>query len=206
MSRNHAIFQALLQAWQQRSPREKKGLALVALLLTLTLLWSLALSPAWRTWQQAPAKQAELDRQTQRMRELQAQAKSLQTPPAHSGAQARQWLEASVRDLGAGARIQVQGDRATLSVESAPADRMARWLSQARERAQALPVQAQLEQATPPSTNANAAAPLSGKPAMPPAGPAALKSQPQPAPNGAQANPSGVHWRGSVVLRLPATP
>ena len=206
MSRNHAIFQALLQAWQQRSPREKKGLTLVALLLTLNLLWSLALSPVWRTWQQAPAKQAELDRQTQRMRELQAQAKSLQTPPAHSGAQARQWLEASVRDLGAGARIQVQGDRATLSVESAPADRMARWLSQARERAQALPVQAQLQQAAPPSTNANAAAPLAGKPAMPSAGPAALTNPPQPAPNGAQANPSGVHWRGSVVLRLPATP
>ena len=206
MSRNHAIFQALLQAWQQRSPREKKGLALVALLLTLTLLWSLAISPAWRTWQQAPAKQAELDRQTQRMRELQAQAKNLQTPPAHSGAQARRWLEASVRDLGAGARIQVQGDRATLSVESAPADSMARWLSQARERAQALPVQAQLQQAAPPSPNANPAAPSAGKSSMPSAGPAAWASLPQPAPSGAQANTSGVHWRGSVVLRLPATP
>jgi hypothetical protein len=93
-----------------------------------------------------------------------------------------------------------------LSVESAPADRMARWLSQARERAQALPVQAQLQQAAPPSPNTNPAASSAGKPAMPPAGPAALKSPPQPASNGAQANPSGVHWRGSVVLRLPATP
>ena len=206
MSRNHAIFQALLQAWQQRSPREKKGLALVALLLTLTLLWSLAISPAWRTWQQAPAKQAELDRQTQRMRELQAQAKQLQSAPANTAAQARQWLEASVRDLGTGARIQLQGDRATLSVESAPAESMARWLSQARERAPALPVQAPLQQAAPPSPNANPAAPSAGKPAMPSAGPAAWASLPQPSPSGAQANTSGVHWRGSVVLRLPATP
>ena len=70
MSRTHLPLQALQQAWQQRNPREKKGLALVALLLTLTLLWSLALNPAWRTWQQAPAKQAELDALSAQLAEL----------------------------------------------------------------------------------------------------------------------------------------
>ncbi|WP_194944912.1 type II secretion system protein GspM [Limnohabitans sp. 2KL-3] len=191
MSRTHLPLQALQQAWQQRNPREKKGLALVALLLTLTLLWSLALNPAWRTWQQAPAKQAELDRQTQRMRELQAQAKQLQSAPANTAAQARQWLEASVRDLGTGARIQLQGDRATLSVESAPAESMARWLSQARERAQALPVQAQLQQVLPTQK-------------LPP--PATALTTALTSPGAAPADANAVHWRGSVVLRLPATP
>ena len=199
MSRTHLPLQALQQAWHQRNPREKKGLALVALLLTLALLWSLALDPAWRTWQLAPAKQAELDRQTQRMRELQAQAQRLQSAPANSTVQARQWLEASVRDLGTGARIQVQGDRATLSVESAPADSMARWLSQARERAQALPVQAQLQQVLPTQKPAPSSTPAATGLAT------ALTSAPVPL-SASPADTSAMHWRGSVVLRLPATP
>ena len=199
MSRTHLPLQALQQAWQQRNPREKKGLALVALLLTLALLWSLVLDPAWRTWQLAPAKQAELDRQTQRMRELQAQAQRLQSAPANSTVQARQWLEASVRDLGTGARIQVQGDRATLSVESAPADSMARWLSQARERAQALPVQAQLQQVLPTQKPAPSSTPAATGLAT------ALTSAPVPL-SASPADTSAMHWRGSVVLRLPATP
>jgi len=203
MSRTHLPLQALQQAWQQRNPREKKGLALVALLLTLALLWSLALDPAWRTWQLAPAKQAALDRQTQRMRELQAQAQRLQSAPANSTAQARQWLEASVRDLGTGARIQVQGDRATLSVESAPADSMARWLSQARERAQALPVQAQLQQVLPTQKPAPSSIPSSTPAATGLA--TALTSAPVPL-SASPADTSAMHWRGSVVLRLPATP
>ena len=33
MSRTHLPLQALQQAWQQRNPREKKGLALVAVML-----------------------------------------------------------------------------------------------------------------------------------------------------------------------------
>jgi general secretion pathway protein M len=199
MSRTHLPLQALQQAWQQRNPREKKGLAFVALLLTLALLWSLALDPAWRTWQLAPAKQAELDRQTQRMRELQALAQRLQSAPANSTAQARQWLEASVRDLGTGARIQVQGDRATLSVESAPADSMARWLSQARERAQALPVQAQLQQVLPTQKPTPSSTPAATGLAT------ALTSAPVPL-SASPADTSAMHWRGSVVLRLPATP
>lgn len=177
-----ALRQALQQAWQARSPREKQGLALMALVVALASVWSLALAPAWTTWQQAPARQTELDQQTQQMRQLQTQAKHLQAPPASTRAEALKWLESSVADLGAGAHIQLQADRATLRVESAPADKMAHWLSQARERAQALPLQAQLQQVTaPPSQRASANTPT------PPA-------------------PTSVHWRGSVVLRLPGTP
>ena len=50
------------------------------------------------------------------------------------------------RPSGGFRRISLQGDSATLSLQAAPAAALARWLSQARDNAQALPTQAQLQQ------------------------------------------------------------
>lgn len=135
-----------LQAWGQRSPREQNLLRLGALLLLLAALWQWALAPAWRTWQEAPSRQALLDSQTQRMRQLQAQAQGLQKPSAISRTEATEWLEKNLSELGPNAKISLQGDNATLRVESAPASAMARWLSQARDNAQTLPMQGQMQQ------------------------------------------------------------
>lgn len=143
---------ALRQAWLQRSPREQQLLRLASVLLLLTVLWTLALAPAWRIWQVAPAQQARLDAQTQHMRALQAQAQNLKKPTGISRAEAVRWLESSIGTLGTGAKISWQGDQANLRVEAAPADQLAHWLSQARERAQALPLQAQLQQTQPSAT------------------------------------------------------
>lgn len=186
---------ALRQAWLQRSPREQQLLRLACVVLLLTVLWTLALAPAWRIWQVAPAQQARLDAQTQHMRALQAQAQNLKKPTAVSRAEAVRWLESSVDTLGAGAKISWQGDQANLRVEAAPADQLARWLSQARERAQALPLQAQMQQTQP------SAVPVKGLPPGPaaPTGPAASANV-----SGDKA--SSVYWRGTLVLRLPANP
>lgn len=160
-------------AWAQRSPREQQLLRLGAWVLALAALWSLALAPALRTWQEAPARQAALDAQSQSMRQLQAQARQLQQPQTLSRTEAVQWLEQHLDTLGPNAQISLQGERATLRLQAAPAEALARWLRLARENAQALPVQANLQQApvdnTPPNT--------------PPKGDA--------------------HWRGTLVLRLP---
>jgi general secretion pathway protein M len=136
-------------AWARRSPREQQLLGIGFWVLALAALWVLALSPALRTWQEAPTRQALLDTQSQRMRQLQAQAQSLQKPAALSRTDATQWLEKSLTELGPNARISLQGDSATLSLQAAPAAALARWLSQARDNAQALPTQAQLQQASP---------------------------------------------------------
>lgn len=189
-ARRDALRSALRQAWSQRSPREQQLLSLAAGLILLATLWTWALAPAWRTWQEAPERQARLDAQTQHMQQLQAQAKTLQKASPVTRADAVQWLTASTQELGPGAQIQWQGDRATLSVEAAPAAAMARWLSLARERVQALPVQAQLQHTQAPTPGAS-------KPA---ARPSAAAVSPSPDPT------SAVHWRGSVVLRLPGTP
>ena len=133
------------QVWAQRSPREQNLLRLGVVLLLLAALWQWAVAPAWRTWQEAPTRQALLDSQTQRMRQLQAQAQGLQKPSAVSRNEAIQWLEKNLSALGPNAKISLQGDNAALRVESAPASAMAQWLSQVRDSTQALPLEAQMQ-------------------------------------------------------------
>lgn len=134
------------QAWSHRTPRERTLVQTSALLFLLIALWQWTLAPALRTWQEAPARQAAIDSQTQNMRQLQAQAKGLQKPTAVSRSEATQWLEKSLSGLGPHAKISLQGDNATLRVDKVPAVAIAEWLSQARENAQILPLQAQMQQ------------------------------------------------------------
>jgi general secretion pathway protein M len=136
-------------AWARRSPRERLLLVMGGWVLGLAALWLLALAPALRTWQEAPARQALLDTQSQRMRQLQAQAQGLQKNSAIARTDAALWLEKNLTKLGPNARISLQGNSATLSLQAAPAAALARWLSLARDNAQALPTQAQLQQASP---------------------------------------------------------
>lgn len=143
------LRQGLQAAWAGRSPRERVLLGIGVWVLGLAALWLLALAPALRTWQEAPARQAQLDAQSQRMRQLQAQAQGLQKPRAIARADAAVWLEKNLTELGPNARISLQGDSATLSLQAAPAAALARWLGLARDNAQALPTQAQLQQVSP---------------------------------------------------------
>lgn len=214
------VQSALRQAWAQRQPREQTLLALGAAVLLLAALWQLGLASALRTWQEAPAQQARLDQQSQAMQQLQAQAKKLQQPLTLSRSESVQWLEKNLADLGAGAKISVQGERATLSLEAAPAEALARWLGLARERALALPVQAQLQQRS--DSAATGKAPADRPNLAPNLAPGAKASSNEPASvstgvsAGVFANPAtsftsptlnadspAVRWRGSLVLRLP---
>ena len=113
----------------------------------------LALARAGRTWKEAPPRQAQLDAQGQRMRQLEARAQGLQRPGAIARTDAALWLEKTRAGLGPNARISLQGDSATLSLQAAPAAALARWLSLARDNAQALPTQAQLQQVSTAKTD-----------------------------------------------------
>jgi general secretion pathway protein M len=165
--------------WQQRSARERQGLLLASAGIAVALVWRIALAPTLQTWQEAPAKQAWLDQQTQQMQTLQAQAQGLNTSHALTRREAVQWLEAHLEDLGPGAKLQLQADAASLSLQAAPAQALANWLSQARENAHVRPVQAQLQQVTNP----------------PPSKPGATTASP--------GMDSTVRWSGSLQLRLP---
>lgn len=172
-------------AWQQRNPREQRMLSLGGLVVALAAIWILTLAPALRTWQDAARRQGQLDAQSQRMRQLQAQAQSLQKPRTITRAEAALWLEQNLAELGPSAQISMQGERATLRVQAAPAEALARWLSQARENAQALPVQAKLQQTAAPTPTTKA-----------PQTPVGQTPKP-PTPNN-----EGL-WRGTLLLRLP---
>lgn len=152
MTKTLPSFKAPLKAfWQQRSLRERRALGWAAVVLVLFSTWSVALAPALRTWQEAPAKQTALDQQTQHMLQLQAQARQWQAMPVIKRRQAIEWLQTHAKDLGADAKAQVQGDWVHLTVQAAPAEALANWISQAREHAHAKPVQAQMQQVPSPN-------------------------------------------------------
>ena len=176
---------ALRSAWQMRTPRERQGLSLAALVIALAAVWSVALAPALRTWQQAPARQATLDKQTRQMQSLQAQALALKQPSVIGRSEALGWLETNIpKGLGADATWTLQGERLSVRLADTSAPQLAAWLVQAREQAQAIPVQAQLQQRTATSLD--------------PQNPAAAASAPASAAQGAV-----VRWTGTVVLSLP---
>ena len=176
-----AALQALAQRWQALSPREQRLLSFGAVLLAMALLCWLALAPALRTVREAPAQQAALDAQWQELKDLQAQAQSLQQQPRMTQAEALRALQNSTTQLlGNSAQIQTLGERSTVTLKAVPAPALASWLAQVRTQARAVPVQAQLLRSA-------AADKVT-------AGPEAK------APNA----PNAIMWSGSVVLSLPA--
>lgn len=167
---------SLHNAWTQRPPRERQLLGTAAWVLLLTLTWQVAIAPALHTWREAPARQTALDVQTRQMQQLKAQALALQKTPAITRAEALRWLEASIpTSLGSDTQWRLQGEQLSLTLSGTPAMPLAAWLRQAREQAQALPVQAQLQQT--PSPPATAKGPVNGD--------------------------STVRWSGTLVLSLP---
>ena len=169
--------------WSARQPRERRLLLLAAWLIGTALVWQIAVAPALQTWRDAPGQQAALDAQTTQMLQWQAQAKGFQAHAPLSRTEALQKLESSATQwLGPEARVSLQGEQVRITLKAATADGLSNWLAQARSQAQALPVQAQLQRATPPHSALVT--------------PAALPNPASPAPGAAAV------WSGTLVLGL----
>jgi len=139
-----------LQArWTGLPGREKNLLRLAGGLVLATILWLSLLSPALTTLRQAGSQARLLDQQLQQMHALQAQAQALQSQPplGHDEAQ-RALTLATQQALGASARLQVTGERATVTVQAASAEALAQWLAQARLNARSVPLEARLSRAS----------------------------------------------------------
>jgi general secretion pathway protein M len=135
----------LRQRWAALAPREQALVGAAALVVGLALLWWIALAPALATLRTADEQHRTLDAQLQQMRRLQAQAKAMQSQPRQSRDEALRQLEAAVHDsLGVAARYTIAGERVTISLANAPAEGLARWLTQVRGNARALPGEARL--------------------------------------------------------------
>ena len=186
MSTHTALRAALSQAWQQRSARERQLMLAAAWISLAAALWSLAIAPAWRTWHEAPTRQAALDATSNQMQQLQAQAQAFKKPSAVTRSEALRWLEENIpTQLGAETRWQLQGERLSVQLSGATPEQLAAWLRQARESAQALPVQAQLKQASAETATPN---------------PSSKTPQATREPDAAG---KPVRWNGSLLLSLP---
>jgi general secretion pathway protein M len=139
-----AATHPLRARWNTLAAREQALVAAAALLVAAALLWLVALGPALATLRSAEARHRTLDAQLQQVQRLQAEAQALQQRPRANRSESLRALQAGVAErLGAAARVQVLGDRATVTLQDVAPDTLAGWLAQVRD-ARALPVEARL--------------------------------------------------------------
>lgn len=138
------------QAWlATRAPRERLALQSAVWLLLATLLWSLAIAPAWRVLQAAPARQAALVPQLHQMRAMATEAKTLQQsesarPPGWS--ERLRTLESTTqRLLKDQAQLNPAGEQVTVTLRNATPTALAQWLQETRVNAHLRPIRVQLE-------------------------------------------------------------
>jgi len=146
----NALMQALApvrQRWAALSVRDRRLSALAGAVLGLFITWTLAVHPAWRTLQAAPAQRDALDAQWQAMQRLAAEAKELRGAPPVSIEQSSAALQAATERLGNKGRLSVQGERAVLTLQGASTSQLRDWLAEARSGARARPVEARLTRA-----------------------------------------------------------
>ena len=143
-----AALEPLRARWQALPPRERRLLGLAVALLTLYLLWVLALQPAVRTLASAPAELDALELQLQGMQRLATEAAELRAAPPVSLQQASAALTAATERLGDRGKLTLQGDRAVLALNGVGTTALSDWLAEARSGARARPVEATLTRAT----------------------------------------------------------
>lgn len=134
--------QALRQAWQRMAPRERRAVSLAAWVLGLGLVWAVGIAPALRTLREAPARLTQLESQWQVMQRQAADAARWKQAPPLAASQAGPALKVATDRLGAGARLSLQGGRATLTFENLSPAALQSWLVEARAGARAVPVEA----------------------------------------------------------------
>ena len=135
--------------WRARAPRERVAVLAAAAVLGLLLAWLVLVQPALRTLREAPARLDALDTQLQQMQRLAAESQGLRGTAPVSQAQAAAALKAATDRLGDKARLSMQGDRASLTLNGVSPEALRGWLLEARSAARVRPVEAQLSRGAP---------------------------------------------------------
>lgn len=130
--------------WRERAERERWALGMLAGALALLLIWSLGLHPALKTLHDAPLAIQQLDTELEHMRVLAIEADRLRQTPSVSSTQSEAALRAATSRLGEQVNLNLQGERATVSLTDVPGWALAAWLSEVRVGARARPESAQL--------------------------------------------------------------
>jgi general secretion pathway protein M len=131
--------------WQGRTRRERQAVVIIAAVLGLFALWSLAVQPALRTVREAPAQLDRLEAQYQQMQRVASESAALRGAPRVSVSQAGTALKAATDRLGERGKLSLQGERATVTLTGVSPEALRAWLTEARSGARARPVEAQLQ-------------------------------------------------------------
>lgn len=143
-SRLGTLTAPLRQRWQALAPRERRIAGWLAWAIGLILLWFVAVAPAWRSVSSATARLDQLDAQLLQMQRLASETTALRALPPVGGMQAQAALKAATDTLGAAGRLQLGGDRATVTFTNATGTQVRDWLAEARSAARTRPVEANL--------------------------------------------------------------
>jgi general secretion pathway protein M len=130
--------------WAALAPRERRGLVIAGLAVAVLLVWWLLVAPPLRTLRETPAQLDRLEVQLQQLQRVAAEARELKAASPVTTAQSATALKAAAERLGDKAKLTVQGDRATLTLNNASAEAITAWLGEARSAARARPLEAQL--------------------------------------------------------------
>jgi general secretion pathway protein M len=131
--------------WVALATRERWGVLVALGIVGIGLLWTIALGPALKTIREAPAQIDRLDGQLQTMQRMASEAQTLRGATPLSAAQAASSLQTATNRLGARARLVMQGDRATVTLNDVAGIELAQWLGDVRNAARARPVDVQLQ-------------------------------------------------------------
>ncbi len=143
-SRLSALTAPWRERWQAMAPRERRIAGWLGWAVGLVLLWFVAVAPAWRSVSTAPARLDQLDAQLQQMQRLAGEATALRALPPVGGLQAQAALKTATDALGAAGRLQLGGDRATVTFTNATGTQVRDWLAEARSAARTRPIEANL--------------------------------------------------------------
>ena len=131
--------------WRSRAKREQQAIALVVTIVVLFIVWTLLVQPAWQTARTAPGELDALDAQLQQMQRIATESRTLRNTAPIGAAQAGIALKAASDRLGDKARLNLQGDRAILTLTGVTPEALRAWLNEARASARARPIEAQLQ-------------------------------------------------------------
>lgn len=135
---------ALRGRWRTLAQRERRLVQLMLGAIALLLLWLALLQPALRVLRDAPARLQTLEGQLQQMQLWANEAQQLRATPALGTEQATAALKAATDRLGSKARLQLQGERAIVTLNGVGSSALREWLSEVRSGARARPLEAQL--------------------------------------------------------------
>jgi general secretion pathway protein M len=143
-SRFSAVIAPWRQRWQALAPRERRIAGWLGWAVGLALLWFVGIAPALRSVNAAPSRLDELDKQLLQMQRLAGEAATLRASPPVGGLQAQAALKTATDALGSAGKLQLGGDRATVTFTNATGTQVRDWLAEARSAARTRPVEANL--------------------------------------------------------------